>query len=441
MKRQSKVLSWIGLSSGLLLIVYVSTLFSNRVESLSSVLYTGDQVADYLQALAWFFFICLFLVLMPAHPKLRTNLIILWLLRGFISLVVMLFYESHYETLDAFVYFRDGMARTGSWDGFRFGAGTENIKSLIGIVNDSLPIAHSYHSLKVLWSFFGLMGAYFMFLGLKRLSPSVKPWHLLVFGSIPSLAFWSSILGKDPVQFFAIGLFIYGALSWITDSKGAFFALVGIFLASSIRSWTGPIFLLPLIFAYLIKPVSKEHPLKRLIKPIVCLGLVVGAYLASSFVLESFKVSALDEIVEHTDKMSRSWSKGGSAQAIPHFNSASDLLIFAPLGGFTALFRPLPGEINNAFGLVAGLENIVILALFIWSLWAFIRFGSIRDPIFIWLISTIVIWAGIYGFVSSQNLGSAFRYRLQILPFLVMLFIYSKWKSNEHKIQEDSLHS
>ena len=99
------------------------------------------------------------------------------------------------------------------------------------------------------------------------------------------------------------------------------------------------------------------------------------------------------------------------------------MIAFMPLGSFTALFRPLPFEVLNPFGMLAGAENAYILSLIVIGL---IRngFGWIRQPILLWAVSVVVVWATVYGFASYQNLGTAFRFRAQVAPILLLLGLY-----------------
>ena len=96
---------------------------------------------------------------------------------------------------------------------------------------------------------------------------------------------------------------------------------------------------------------------------------------------------------------------------------------FAPLGAFTALFRPLPGELFNPLGLLASLENLVLLALVFLAIKR-AKWRDIKQPLILWAITLILIWSVVYGFASSQNLGAAVRWKLQILPLLVGLLCY-----------------
>ncbi len=146
-----------------------------------------------------------------------------------------------------------------------------------------------------------------------------------------------------------------------------------------------------------------------------------------SFAFSSFTAHfALDNtnVLSKSNTISKSWTHGGSGQDIPEFRSPVDMLLFSPIGMFTALFRPLPGEVLNIFGIFSGLENLVLLFL-VYLAWKRGRhlIWSGESGV-IWALSLVLFWAFIYGFVSSQNLGSAVRFKLQILPILLGLTLY-----------------
>jgi hypothetical membrane protein len=73
--------------------------------------------------------------------------------------------------------------------------------------------------------------------------------------------------------------------------------------------------------------------------------------------------------------------------------------------------------------LLAGLENLLLL--FLLSL-AIIRtrWKDFKNPIILWATLLVLTWATVYSFISSQNLGAAVRFKLQILPILLGLLLY-----------------
>jgi hypothetical protein len=47
-----------------------------------------------------------------------------------------------------------------------------------------------------------------------------------------------------------------------------------------------------------------------------------------------------------------------------------------------------------------------------------------EEPLLLWGVLFVVVWATIYGFVSYQNMGSAARFKLQVLPVMLGLIFY-----------------
>jgi hypothetical protein len=193
----------------------------------------------------------------------------------------------------------------------------------------------------------------------------------------------------------------------------------GLVIASFIRVWLGLIFVIPLIAAYVLAGRSSAFT-----KVLFVLIAAPAFFVTLQVFSERFSLETTQDLVSTTQVLSSSWARGGSAQAIRgEFDSILSMILFAPVGAFAALFRPLPFEVPNAFGMMAGLENAAILMLFMVG---FARRGIawVRQPIVLWAVSVLLVWGTLYGFVSYQNLGTAFRFRAQVVPILLLLGLY-----------------
>ena len=95
----------------------------------------------------------------------------------------------------------------------------------------------------------------------------------------------------------------------------------------------------------------------------------------------------------------------------------------APLGMFTVLFRPFIGEVPNLFGSLAGLENTLIMLLTARAVWR-TRFRDLTEPLVAWALVAVLLWAAVYSVNSFQNLGTAARHRLHIMPLFLGLILY-----------------
>jgi hypothetical protein len=159
---------------------------------------------------------------------------------------------------------------------------------------------------------------------------------------------------------------------------------------------------------------------RRIVTTIVIAAAVNAAL---PFILESFYLQAAQDLTEQVASISGRFNLGDSAGAAFALNGPLDLARYAPLGMFSALFRPLPGDVRNAFGVLAGIEDVVLLGLFALAVKR-CRLRDFKDPLVFWALAVIFLWALVYAFVSSQNFGTAVRYRVQILPIFLGLLLY-----------------
>ena len=385
---------------------------------------SSNLLRDYLQALGWGLVLFVPILLIPANRQERKALLLLWLIKLLvITLGVMLPYEQIY-CADACAYHTLGVHLHQWWpkDSHRFGApgfgnGSANMVVFAGW--HAQLISQSFHVMKVTWSLFGFFAIYLfyraatLYLG-KR---DVRVLYLLAL--FPGIIFWSSIFGKDPLVLLGIAGYTLGVVGWFRQHRLRWIILLlaGLLFAASMRIWLGAIFLLPLILLAL----RDASWLWRM--AIGALAIIAFGY-AFSLSLDKFKIASQEDAVQRSGAIAQSWAHGGSAQHIQGgLNSTSEILKFLPVGAFSALFRPLPGEVPSVFGILASVENLILL----WLLGTCIFRGRWRrlknDPLLLWAALLVVTWASIYGIASYQNLGTAVRFKLQIEPILLLLLV------------------
>jgi hypothetical protein len=125
------------------------------------------------------------------------------------------------------------------------------------------------------------------------------------------------------------------------------------------------------------------------------------------------------DLFEATKNVSRGWDRANSSMQMDGApESLWDLILFTPESMFIAYFRPLPGDVPNLFGWFAGFENLALLAVSIWALLR-VRLSYFRHHLFLWGLALLLTWGLAYSVLSYKDLGSAARYKLQILPILL----------------------
>ena len=154
--------------------------------------------------------------------------------------------------------------------------------------------------------------------------------------------------------------------------------------------------------------------------------IAATGYFSTLSLINSFRIETMGDILLRADTITTGFAKteGGSTQAINYdFSSMSGLVSFLPFAAFTALFRPFPGEVMNPFGLLAGLENGILLYLLVIAIKR-TKLVELKEPFILWAITFVIFWALVHGPISSSNFGMAERYKLQVLPILLGLLIY-----------------
>lgn len=141
---------------------------------------------------------------------------------------------------------------------------------------------------------------------------------------------------------------------------------------------------------------------------------------AFSLFQQRFLQQGLSSVLPTVNGTIRGFGGEGSSQTVHAFHSFSSMIFFWPWGVFTAVFRPLPWDIHNAFMMLAALEGSALLLLVIsaarhWSI------ARLRDPVIAWALGYLACWASLYGFGGFGNLGMAVRERLEVMPILVLL--------------------
>ena len=393
---------------------------------------------DYTMGLLWWSVLAIGILVFGGDS--RRMLLLAWVGKFFVVLVAMLFYEHHYG-LDAFSYFQ--LKLTGYHDWFPFHDFRNDLTpslELLAEYDDPLQaanIGHAnslrfilliaavtgpfYHAMKVGCAFMGFLGVWWFYravvVALGRPYPPV--FYLLAF--FPSIIFWSSILGKDPLQFFFLGLYAYGGAVWFVQGRPAALWLIGAGLLGSylIRPWTALMAGSALVLATLLGRARGWQ--------VGLLTLAGGSllFLAGKYFLTLVNLTDQALALEFMESQAKGFAGetqrvSGSGADLPDvaqggFSAASLVLVI-----FTGLFRPLPFEITNPLTALAAVENTVVLLLALAALSRF-RLAYLRDPLVLWPAIYCLTWATLYGLIVMANFGSGARFKLQMWPFFLLL--------------------
>lgn len=379
--------------------------------------YAGpDLKFDYVTGIFVGITLGLFIAFGPFNPRLKPTLLVIWSVKLIFALWVMLAFEYYYG-LDSDGYF---MPHWTPSSGLDFGDGTYNVQLLCWAVLK--VIGPSYHGAKVFFSFLAFMGVYLVYRGAVFHLKEESPRLLLIIGLSPTVLFWSSLLGKDPIALLAAGIYAHGCLGWIIHARKRYLleAIAAMILASFVRSYFILIMAIPLGIVFTLQ--GKRPVVRLLMLPLI----VISMYFSVVQFSRRTKVDSLDSFLRYEEKVSSGWGSGVGARnrssyALPDLPPVL-LPLLIPFGIFSALFRPLPFEAHNPFALAAAFDNTILLMLAFYSVRRS-RVADYFDPKVIWALSYVCIFAAMYG-IGTPNMGALTRFKIQAWPHFICVLLY-----------------
>lgn len=274
----------------------------------------------------------------------------------------------------------------------------------------------SYLSNTLLFSLFGFMGLTFFYL----VAVQTVPYNKIISGYVlfplifflPNLHFWSSGVGKDTTLFLCIGMFTYGLMK--PFQRIPLLVLAGL-LSMAIRPHITLFLMVGFGLAYVFG--GKVSPAQRFIfsAAMIAVGLAILPSVMEFAKIEEASAEGFDKFAQgKAAVLSRS-----------HTGSAIDISSYPfPLKVLTFWFRPALFDVRNLNGLIAALENLLLLIVFIKAM----RTSPIRAfkaaP---FVIKGLVIFLVVGTLAFSQSLGNMgimIRMRNMFLPGMI---IYLMW--------------
>lgn len=265
-------------------------------------------------------------------------------------------------------------------------------------------------------SFTGLIHIYNFFN--RFIDDKRKGWLILTLFVMPCLVFWGSIVSKEALAIFAMGIILsaLGKASWYRPGIMAYLKLLlGLLLLFTVKYYL--LFLLiPLLLAYLFN--EKENcptPANRYM-----------TYVSWFFTL----VMLLNLILPSFDPAYWLIQQQKNFFGLAHFrnlitplsgalesNSVISLLIKSPialLSGLVGMYFP---PVTNFWSVIAMIENTLILALIVWLLSAQIE-DIWRNNLVSFFLIFIILDLIVIGFTTPYA-GAIHRYRILTLPLFL----------------------
>lgn len=274
----------------------------------------------------------------------------------------------------------------------------------------------SYLSNTLTYSLFGFMGMTLFYMIAVKTIPYTKIingyalFPLIFF--LPNLHFWSAGVGKDTTLFLCIALFAYGVMKPL---KRIPLIVIGLAIAMAIR----PHIVLFLFVGFGIAYVfgGKVSGFQRILFSIVLIG---GGIAILPSVMEFAKI-------EEASAAGFEQFATRKAEVLSRANTGSAIDISSypfPLKVLTFWFRPLFFDARNLNGLIASIENLALVSLFIMAM-AKKPLKAFKAAPFV--IKGLVIFLIVGTLAFSQSLGNVgimIRMRNMFLPGMIIFILW-----------------
>lgn len=287
--------------------------------------------------------------------------------------------------------------------------------------------AKSYYADIILFNFlffFGLIGLYRFF---DHLFPGSKAFVLAALFLLPSTLFWCSGIHKDGLLLSAVGLIIFYCQTILKNQpllKHLFVLAICSLLVFALRNYV--LFaLLPAMFAWLIC-------LKTSFKPFTVFFTTYFLGSVLFFTLPAFTKVDLPSFVANRRLEFLQLEAGSVANSFTLEPSFKSFAIHLPETLDMAFLRPHISELKSPAFFPTVLENLMLIALFIFFLYRLSR-GLKASPAVLFLLffgCTILLICG-YTIPFS---GAIVRYRSLVLPIVITPLLLLSIKRKEYII-------
>lgn len=286
----------------------------------------------------------------------------------------------------------------------------------------NLLSAGNYWITALYFSFISFLGSWYLFKILTRQFPPLRMEAAISLLFIPSIVLWGSGVIKESIAigslFVMTGIFV----EWYGNRKLKAWQVALLFLAVWVL-WSlkyywlaiGLVVTLPVVAVVLLQ--SKLAWVSRYPK-LAWLTFLLGSIGIVSSVHPNFYFYRIFSVIAENHNAFVAIS---SPEDVIHYynldSSAASILMNSPWALFSALFRPFVFEARTILQAAASLENLVLLGLFVLSVYRFRKETFSLNLLHFALIGYIVL-LGVFLALSTPNFGTLSRFRTGFTPFL-----------------------
>lgn len=357
-------------------------------------------------------------------------------------------YSYYYESGDTFVFFEDGkkiadLAFTDTRKFFQFlWNGDENftIWSQLKLTQPRalffskltaigyLISFGNYWMVSMLFSLVSFLSVWKLVEKIVEFFPATKQAAVIAFLFFPSVVFWSSGLMKESIAMAGLFAVAYVFLKYWVQNKINIFdvvvLIIGFWLLWNLKYYYAGILLISVGAMLIARLVLKKRSMSTLQTVILFLGILILPSLLVTQLHPNFYASRILEVVIKNYEAYRVISKPENLIGYYHLEpTLTSFLLNAPWALVSGLFRPCIWEARSLFQIIAGVETLAVLVLFL-NLLKRLKNISITPNLLVLLgVITYIMLLAFFLALSTPNIGTLVRYRVGFYPFFVFLLL------------------
>ncbi|MFZ5971475.1 MAG: hypothetical protein ACOYXA_07770 [Bacteroidota bacterium] len=286
----------------------------------------------------------------------------------------------------------------------------------------------SSYWLTSLWlSLFSFAGAWYLVRKIAQGFPRLRWAAAIAFLFFPSVVFWSSGVIKESLAFGGL-CFLSGFLfTLFTNTKprmGEYaLAAVSLYLLLNLKYYWAAVFFPSVATAWLIRlwPLHRYWSLTKMAT--IWMVILVATCLLVSQLHPNFYLQNFLEVIKTNHDAFVAFSQ--QTLYIHYYQleaSWSSMAVNAPWALLSGLVRPFLFEARSPLQVLGGLENLLLLVLFLFQIFR-VQVPSGNNRLVFFSLVTYVSVLCIFLALSTPNFGTLSRYRIGFLPYFVFLLM------------------
>jgi hypothetical protein len=323
---------------------------------------------------------------------------------------------------------------------------------------------NSYMTTTIMVATITYTGIWRMFLLMLENFKEIKKNISIAILFMPSVFFWGSAILKDSYTLCAACWFVVSIYYIIIKKRKITFHIIALLLSIYVLISLKPYIFFAcaaattLMVAHYFLKTSKNVLLKYTVMPVLILGVILGGTFAITKMGSSLggEYGSVDAMLNKIAVMQQDLIQeyyGGNTFDIGRFEpTIPGILSKAPAAMVAGVFRPFLWECRNPIMMISGIENMVILFLFLYVILLSATAAFKIGLGYMWKTTfdnSLVIFSLVFAFsfaffvgISTANFGALVRYKIPLIPFLMAsLFIiirkYNREKEDDKKKKKE----